>query len=56
MDIQFSTATRQNSEKIFNLINLAYEVENGDTGASFKNQPRLLDHFDTGMDESYDNG
>ena len=54
----FDTATRQDAEPIFNLINQAYVVEDGDSGVAFKapGMSRLLSHFDSGMGESYDNG
>lgn len=52
--ISFELATKADATEIYNLINLAYQVEDGDTGIAFKNTPRLLDPFDSGMGDAYD--
>ncbi len=46
-------ASESNAQEIFNLINEAYKVEDGNTGVGFKKTTRLLHPFDTGLDKAY---
>mmetsp|Transcript_21069 Transcript_21069/g.46811 ORF Transcript_21069/g.46811 Transcript_21069/m.46811 type:complete len:172 (+) Transcript_21069:50-565(+) len=52
MACKLRQATLQDSETIMHLVNLAYEIEDGDTGIGFKNSPRLL-HATDGLAEAY---
>ena len=54
--VVISTATATDAINIFRVINMAYSVESGDTGISFKKTNRLLDPFDSGLDAAYENG
>jgi hypothetical protein len=40
--ISFEQATKADASEIYNLINLAYQIEDGDSGIAFKSTPRLL--------------
>ena len=53
LKIQYSVATESNAQEIFNLINDAYKIEDGNTGVGFKNTNRLLNPFDSGLDAAY---
>ena len=57
MEIKYEVAVAErDSQAVFELINQAYEVEDGDAGVAFKKVPRLLNPFDCGMDESFKKG
>ena len=53
-NFNIAIATENDYEKIFELINESYEVENGDSGIAFKKTPRLLSWDDSGMKEAYE--
>ena len=53
-DIKIEVATEDNHQKIFELINESYKVEDGNSGIAFKKTPRLLSLEDSGMGEAYE--
>ena len=53
---RFEVATLSDKDKIFELINLAYRVEDGDSGVAFKKTERLVSWDDSGMGEAYKKG
>ena len=48
------SATLEDKEVIFELINNSYKVEDGDSGIAFKKTPRLLTWDDSGLGEAYE--
>jgi ribosomal protein S18 acetylase RimI-like enzyme len=52
---QLRPGTLEDAEVVMNIVNLAYEVENGISGVGFKNSPRLLNPTD-GLVEAYAEG
>jgi predicted N-acetyltransferase YhbS len=52
----YRAAKLEEADTVFAIINEAYKVEDGNTGVAFKKLPRLLDKFDCGMGDAYNEG
>ena len=56
MESKIQVASVDEAQEICDLINKAFEIEDGDSGIAFKNRPRLWDPFDQDMRDRYDQG
>ena len=57
MEVVFDVGNAdRDAQEVFELTNKAYKCEIGDTGIAFKDEDRLTNPLDSGMDESYANG
>jgi hypothetical protein len=48
-DLLLSLASAGDDGKVFDMVNLAYKVEDGDSGVAFKKTDRFLSHEEGGL-------